>query len=62
MFTLISTTTTTISTKTEVEGAFNLLIVTVLSAPQSVISSAVQSLIDTLTKTESNKTSLKQKM
>lgn len=62
MFTLISTTTTTISTKTEVEGAFNLLIVTVLSAPQSVISSAVQSLVDTLTKTESNKTSLKQKM
>ncbi|KAI8646480.1 hypothetical protein BD408DRAFT_359834 [Parasitella parasitica] len=46
----------------EVEGAFNLLIVVVLSAPQSVISSAVQSLVDTLTKTESNKTSLKQKI
>jgi translation initiation factor 3 subunit M len=61
MFTLILIT-TTISTKTEVEGAFNLLIVTVLSAPQTAISSAVQSLVDTLTKTESNKTSLKQKM
>lgn len=46
----------------EVEGAFNLLIVTVLSAPQTAISSAVQSLVDTLTKTESNKTSLKQKI
>ncbi|KAF1805291.1 hypothetical protein V8B55DRAFT_1381061 [Mucor lusitanicus] len=46
----------------EVEGAFNLLIVTVLSAPQSVVSSAVEALVDTLTKTESNKTSLKQKI
>jgi len=48
--------------QTEVEGAFNLLIVTVLSAPQAVISSAVEALVETLAKTESNKTSLKQKM
>lgn len=46
----------------EVEGAFNLLIVTILSAPQSVLSTAVQTFVDTLTKTESNKTSLKQKI
>ncbi|RCH84856.1 hypothetical protein CU098_004215, partial [Rhizopus stolonifer] len=46
----------------EVEGAFNLLIVIALGAPESILSSTVQSLIDTLTKTESNKTSLKQKI
>ncbi|CEP11129.1 hypothetical protein [Parasitella parasitica] len=46
----------------EVEGAFNLLIVVILSAPKSVISSVVQTLVDTLTKTESNKISLKQKI
>jgi translation initiation factor 3 subunit M len=46
----------------EVEGAFNLLIVLVLGAPETVVASSVQTLVDTLTKTESNKTSLKQKM
>lgn len=46
----------------EVEGAFNLMIVTVLGAPQTVLAAAVQAFVDTLTKTESNKTSLKQKM
>ncbi|OBZ89096.1 Eukaryotic translation initiation factor 3 subunit M [Choanephora cucurbitarum] len=46
----------------EVEGAFNLLIVTVLNAPEAVLSNTVQLLVDTLTKTESNKISLKQKI
>lgn len=46
----------------EVEGAFNLMIVTVLGAPQTVLTLTVQTFVDTLTKTESNKTSLKQKM
>lgn len=46
----------------EVEGAFNLLIVTVLGAPETTINNAVEALVDTLTKTESNKTSLKQKI
>lgn len=46
----------------EVEGAFNLMIVTVLRAPANVLNAAVQAFVDTLTKTESNKTGLKQKM
>lgn len=46
----------------EVEGAFNLLIVTILGAPSTVLTEAVQAFVDTLTKTESNKTGLKQKM
>lgn len=46
----------------DVEGAFNLFIVTILGAPESVLSSAVQAFVETLTKTESNKTSLKQKI
>ncbi|KAG2199447.1 uncharacterized protein EV154DRAFT_502821 [Mucor mucedo] len=46
----------------EVEGAFNLMIVTLLGAPQTVLTAAVQAFVDTLTKTESNKTSLKQKI
>ncbi|KAI7903045.1 uncharacterized protein BX663DRAFT_454389 [Cokeromyces recurvatus] len=46
----------------EVEGAFNLLVVLVLGSPESVRPDAVKALIDTLTKTESNKTGLKQKI
>ncbi|KAI8051850.1 hypothetical protein BDF21DRAFT_371804 [Thamnidium elegans] len=46
----------------EVEGAFNLMIVTVLRAPANVLNAAVQAFVDTLTKTESNKTGLKQKI
>ncbi|KAI9363239.1 hypothetical protein BD770DRAFT_424915 [Pilaira anomala] len=46
----------------EVEGAFNLMIVTILGAPSTVLSEAVQAFVDTLTKTESNKTGLKQKI
>ncbi|KAI9255344.1 hypothetical protein EDC94DRAFT_566029 [Helicostylum pulchrum] len=46
----------------EVEGAFNLMIVTVLGAPANVLNAAVQAFVDTLTKTESNKTGLKQKI
>ncbi|KAI8875186.1 PCI-domain-containing protein [Backusella circina FSU 941] len=46
----------------EVEGAFNLLIVIVLNAPESIFAQAVEALVLTLTKTESNKISLKQKI
>ncbi|KAI8391440.1 uncharacterized protein BYT42DRAFT_556858 [Radiomyces spectabilis] len=46
----------------EVEGAFNLLLVIVLEAPEAVLASAVKQVIETLTKTESSKTSLKQKI
>lgn len=46
----------------EVEGAFNLLLVILLSSSPEQLSTAVQALVDTLTKTESNKTGLKQKM
>ncbi|KAF7723879.1 hypothetical protein EC973_001551 [Apophysomyces ossiformis] len=46
----------------EVEGAFNLLIVIALNAPEQVRAAAVKALIATLTKTESTKTSLKQKI
>lgn len=47
---------------TEVEGAFNLLIVIILSSPKEIYETAVKTLINTLTKTESAKISLKQKM
>ncbi|KAG0166742.1 hypothetical protein DFQ28_008639 [Apophysomyces sp. BC1034] len=46
----------------EVEGAFNLLIVITLNAPEQVQAVALKALIGTLTKTESTKTSLKQKI
>ncbi len=46
----------------EVEGAFNLLLVIILGSTQEQLGVAVQTLVDTLTKTESNKTGLKQKM
>ncbi|CAO3670691.1 unnamed protein product [Rhizopus stolonifer] len=46
----------------EVEGAFNLLLVILLSSSQEQLGTAVQTLVDTLTKTESNKTGLKQKI
>ncbi|KAG1449179.1 hypothetical protein G6F56_008723 [Rhizopus delemar] len=46
----------------EVEGAFNLLLVILLSSSPEQLSTAVQALVDTLTKTESNKTGLKQKI
>ncbi|KAI9478473.1 MAG: hypothetical protein EXX96DRAFT_571021 [Benjaminiella poitrasii] len=46
----------------EVEGAFNLLVVLILGAPEAVRSNAVTTLVDTLTKTESNKIGLKQKI
>lgn len=45
---------------TEVEGAFNLLVVITLQAQD--VNAAVKELIKTLTQTESTKTSLKQKM
>lgn len=45
---------------TEVEGAFNLLVVITLQAKD--VNAAVKELIKTLTQTESTKTSLKQKM
>ncbi|KAI7865075.1 hypothetical protein BDF14DRAFT_1828356 [Spinellus fusiger] len=46
----------------EVEGAFNLLIVIVLAAPEQNLASSVKALVQTLSKTESPKTSLKQKI
>ncbi|KAI8976123.1 hypothetical protein BDB01DRAFT_804599 [Pilobolus umbonatus] len=46
----------------DVESAFNLLIVVILSSPSSVLPLATQAVVETLTKTESNKTSLKQKI
>ncbi|KAG1317347.1 hypothetical protein G6F62_012945 [Rhizopus arrhizus] len=46
----------------EVEGAFNLLLVIILGSTQEQLGVAVQTLVDTLTKTESNKTGLKQKI
>lgn len=46
----------------DVEGAFNLLLVIILGSAQGQLSTAVQALVETLTKTESNKTGLKQKM
>ncbi|KAI8968942.1 hypothetical protein BDF20DRAFT_916369 [Mycotypha africana] len=46
----------------QVEGAFNLLVVLVLQAPEAVLKDAVFTLIDTLTKTESSKIGLKQKI
>ncbi|KAL0095739.1 hypothetical protein J3Q64DRAFT_1711151 [Phycomyces blakesleeanus] len=46
----------------EVEGAFNLLVVITLSAPENNLAASVQALVDTLSKTESQKTSLKQKI
>ncbi|KAL1930198.1 hypothetical protein VTP01DRAFT_1352 [Rhizomucor pusillus] len=46
----------------EVEGAFNLLIVIILSSPKEIYETAVKTLINTLTKTESAKISLKQKI
>ncbi|KAI9277627.1 hypothetical protein BY458DRAFT_504639 [Sporodiniella umbellata] len=46
----------------EVEGAFNLLLAIILSSSQDQLNTSAQSLIDTLTKTESNKTGLKQKI
>ncbi|CAO3700065.1 unnamed protein product [Rhizopus microsporus] len=46
----------------DVEGAFNLLLVIILGSAQGQLSTAVQALVETLTKTESNKTGLKQKI
>ncbi|KAI8081773.1 uncharacterized protein BX664DRAFT_341256 [Halteromyces radiatus] len=46
----------------EVEHAFNLSIVIILGAPESVLPVAVKTLVGSLTKTESSKTSLKQKI
>ncbi|KAG1051293.1 hypothetical protein G6F46_005688 [Rhizopus delemar] len=46
----------------EVEGAFNLLLVIILGSTQEQLGVTVQTLVDTLTKTESNKTGLKQKI
>ncbi|CAO3608913.1 unnamed protein product [Cunninghamella blakesleeana] len=46
----------------ELEHAFNLAIIIILDAPEQAFSSAVKALVESLTKTESSKVSLKQKI
>ncbi|KAI9029967.1 hypothetical protein CLU79DRAFT_733478 [Phycomyces nitens] len=46
----------------DVENAFNLTVVIVLGAPEKELTASVHALVNTLSKTESQKTSLKQKI
>ncbi|CAO3616492.1 unnamed protein product [Cunninghamella echinulata] len=46
----------------ELEHAFNLAIIIILNAPEQVLPTAVKTLVESLTKTDSSKVSLKQKI